>query len=309
MGIAARTAATAQAGSGQTGVMTSATLDPGAVDAAARALRQCFDQRAPLVVSAGAGMGVDSGLPDFRGPEGFWRAYPAYAHLGLAFEDLANPRWFLNDPTLAWGFYGHRRNLYRATTPHEGYAVLRRWCDRAADHGVFTSNVDGAFKKAGFDDDRIVEVHGAIDTMQCTNGNHGLWPAGPERIDVDDATFRARPPYPLCPTCGALGRPNILMFGDFGWDEARTDAQVERLNDRLAQTASDAPVVVVECGAGTHIPPVRGFSERLLRRFGRATLLRVNLRESQADDESMADRVVSLAAGARAALMAIDAAL
>jgi NAD-dependent SIR2 family protein deacetylase len=289
--------------------MTTATLDPVAVDAAARALRQCFDQRALLVVSAGAGMGVDSGLPDFRGPEGFWRAYPAYAHLGLAFEDLANPRWFLNDPTLAWGFYGHRRNLYRATTPHEGYAVLRRWCDRAADHGVFTSNVDGAFQKAGFDDDAIVEVHGAIDTMQCTRGNHDLWPAEPERIDVDDATFRARPPFPLCPRCGALARPNILMFGDYGWDEARTDEQLARLNDRLAQTASDAPVVVVECGAGTHIPTVRGFSERLLRRFGRATLLRVNVRESQADDERLADRVVSLAAGARAALVAIDAAL
>ncbi|HVT79086.1 MAG TPA: NAD-dependent protein deacetylase, partial [Phycisphaerae bacterium] len=57
-----------------------------------------------LLITAGAGMGVDSGLPDFRGPEGFWKAYPAYRHLGLGFAQLANPRWFQDDPALAWGF-------------------------------------------------------------------------------------------------------------------------------------------------------------------------------------------------------------
>jgi NAD-dependent SIR2 family protein deacetylase len=289
--------------------MNSPPLDSVVVAAAAAALRTCLDEGAPLFVAAGAGMGVDSGLPDFRGPEGFWRAYPAYAHLGLRFEDLANPRWFKDDPTLAWGFYGHRRNLYRATTPHDGYGVLRRWCERAFDHGVFTSNVDGAFFKTGFADDVVVEVHGAIDTMQCTSGVHGLWPAGPEDIDVDAATFRARPPFPLCPTCGALARPNILMFGDFGWDSARSDDQRALLGELFAQTPRDAPVVVVECGAGTHIPTVRGFSESVLRRFDRAKLLRVNVRESEADDDRLADRVVSIPAGARAALLAIDAAL
>ena len=47
-----------------------------------------------LVFAAGAGMGVDSGLPDFRGTEGFWRAYPAIAKLGIEFEEMANPLWF-----------------------------------------------------------------------------------------------------------------------------------------------------------------------------------------------------------------------
>jgi NAD-dependent SIR2 family protein deacetylase len=60
-----------------------------------------------ILIGAGAGMGVDSGLPDFRGNQGFWRAYPPLANLGLEFEDMANPRWFMEDPTLAWGFYGH----------------------------------------------------------------------------------------------------------------------------------------------------------------------------------------------------------
>ncbi|MBL9109369.1 MAG: NAD-dependent protein deacetylase, partial [Myxococcales bacterium] len=92
-------------------------------------------------------MGVDSGLPDFRGDEGFWRAYPAYGHLGLSFVDLANPRWFSTDPDLAWGFYGHRLALYRRTVPHSGFARLREIASRLR-HGAFvlTSNVDGQFQ-------------------------------------------------------------------------------------------------------------------------------------------------------------------
>ena len=93
------------------------------LDAAARAVSSA----AAIVVGAGAGMGVDSGLPDFRGPEGFWRAYPPYERLGLSFVELANPALFHRDPPLAWGFYGHRRALYRRTEPHAGFAILRRW--------------------------------------------------------------------------------------------------------------------------------------------------------------------------------------
>ena len=50
-----------------------------------------------LLIGAGAGMGVDSGLPDFRGSEGFWKAYPPLAKLGIRFEEMANPRWFLEN--------------------------------------------------------------------------------------------------------------------------------------------------------------------------------------------------------------------
>src|SRR3954471_3290794 len=104
-----------------------------------------------LLIGAGAGMGVDSGLPDFRGPEGFWRAYPPYARLGLGFAALADPRWFRDDPTLAWGFYGHRLGLYRRTRPHAGFALLQRWASRMPMGGfVSTSNVDGQFQRAGF---------------------------------------------------------------------------------------------------------------------------------------------------------------
>ena len=72
-----------------------------------------------LLITAGAGIGVDSGLPDFRGQHGFWNAYPPYRKLGLDFVDLANPAWFEDDPTLAWGFYDHE-----TITPRQLLAML-----------------------------------------------------------------------------------------------------------------------------------------------------------------------------------------
>src|SRR3954453_17290337 len=78
-----------------------------------------------LLIGAGAGMGVDSGLPDFRGAEGFWKAYPPFR--GKQFHELSTPHWFVTDPALAWGFFGHRLNVYRSALPHAGFDILRRW--------------------------------------------------------------------------------------------------------------------------------------------------------------------------------------
>jgi NAD-dependent SIR2 family protein deacetylase len=58
-----------------------------------------------FVITAGAGMGVDSGLPDFRGNHGFWKAYPAYARLGLSFVECANPQHFSEEPHFGLDFF------------------------------------------------------------------------------------------------------------------------------------------------------------------------------------------------------------
>ncbi|MDQ3578948.1 MAG: NAD-dependent protein deacetylase, partial [Actinomycetota bacterium] len=121
---------------------------------------ELIDNADAVLVCAGAGMGVDSGLPDYRGNQGFWRAYPPYARLELDFTAIADPAHFVSDPELAWGFYGHRLDLYRDTVPHKGFDVLKRWNAR-----VFTSNVDGQFQRAGFTD--VAEVHGTIHWLQC----------------------------------------------------------------------------------------------------------------------------------------------
>jgi NAD-dependent SIR2 family protein deacetylase len=253
-----------------------------------------------LLVSAGAGMGVDSGLPDFRGTEGFWRAYPAFASLGLRFEELANPMWFARDPSLAWGFYGHRLMLYRATSPHHGFSVLKRWtANRPAGCFVFTSNVDGQFQRAGFGDDRIVECHGSIHHLQCAKPcGTDIWPATCA-VSVDDKTFRAAEPFPSCLRCTGTARPNVLMFGDGAWLDDRTAAQHERYERWLAGLA-DVRVVVIECGAGTAIPSVRIESERVANRYD-ATLIRINVRDPQTPRGHIA-----LALPAKAALEAID---
>lgn len=236
-----------------------------------------------LLVTAGAGMGVDSGLPDFRGTEGFWRAYPAIARLGLSFAQMANPSWFETEPSLAWAFYGHRLNLYRDAVPHAGFRqLLEIGATKRFGCFVFTSNVDGQFQKAGFAPDRIVECHGSIHHFQCTGPcTEAIWDAGPERMQVEAATFRALGPLPKCPRCGAMARPNILMFGDGAWIGDRTLRQREALDDWLGGLLEgSARLAVIELGAGTAIPTVRHASEQAAWKAS-GTLVRINPRESR----------------------------
>jgi NAD-dependent SIR2 family protein deacetylase len=257
-----------------------------------------------LLIGAGAGMGVDSGLPDFRGNHGFWNAYPPYARLGLSFRELANPRWFADDPPFAWGFYGHRLNLYRATQPHDGFRILLSWVLRMPGGAfVYTSNVDGHFQRAGFDARHVYEVHGTIEWMQCTrNCGAGLFHVGSTVVEIDESTMRAREPLPACPGCGALARPNILMFGDGDWDYARSLWQEKRFRDWLREVAGKR-LAIVECGAGTAIPTVRHLCEGVAKTH-RGRLVRVNVREPLVPAGG-----IGLASGALAALRVIDALL
>jgi NAD-dependent SIR2 family protein deacetylase len=269
------------------------SCDP-ALDAAAAAIAEARS----LVVAAGAGMGVDSGLPDFRGDTGFWTAYPPFRELGLSFVDLANPRWFDRDPSLAWGFYGHRMHLYRDVKPHSGFHLLKKWSEALpGGAAVFTSNVDAQFQRAGFT--TVCEVHGSIHHLQCAMPcSDDIWWAKGVQVPIDEATFRAQEPLPRCSRCGGLARPNVLMFGDGTWLPDRTGAQEHRLEEWLAEAPD--PIVVVECGAGTAVPTVRWFSERLAR-GRRATLVRINPRESQGPAGT-----ISIPMGAAPALSVID---
>ncbi|PRG20840.1 SIR2 family NAD-dependent protein deacylase [Burkholderia multivorans] len=251
-----------------------------------------------LLVTAGAGIGVDSGLPDFRGTDGFWRAYPALRHERFEFHEIASPQAFRARPQLAWGFYGHRLALYRSTVPHAGFAILRRWIDAMPNGGfVLTSNVDGQFQKAGFDPARIVEIHGSIHALQCLRPcSDETWDAAPFIPAVDEAACRLVGEPPRCPHCGGLARPNILMFGDAGWLGARYAEQERALQQWIAQAGR---VAVVEIGAGTAIPTVRMLSEQL-----GADVIRINAREAHA---RRAD-VIGLKGGALATLNVLDAA-
>ncbi|MEM7698628.1 MAG: Sir2 family NAD-dependent protein deacetylase [Verrucomicrobiota bacterium] len=254
-----------------------------------------------LLITAGAGMGVDSGLPDFRGNEGFWKAYPPYRRLGMGFMEMANPEAFATDPEFAWGFYGHRRNLYRRTTPHAGFAILRRLAEQAPRGAfVFTSNVDHQFQKAGFAEDQIVEVHGSIEHLQAISRDTGIWKAEPGEIEIDKETMRAVGPLPRCPSSGEIARPNILMFGDGHFLPERTEAQEARLRTWLAER-SGAKLVVIECGAGVAVPTVRYLSEQITRNGPGRKLIRINPRDTELPAGG-----ISLIMGSREALEAIS---
>ena len=248
-------------------------------------IRKIIEEAEAILITAGAGMGVDSGLPDFRGNEGFWRAYPPIAKLGLSFSEMANPQWFKEDPSLAWAFYGHRLDLYRKTTPHEGFAMLFDLVkEKDENYFIFTSNVDGQFQKAGFSEEKIYEVHGSIHYLQCTkNCTDEIW-ENDEEVAVDMQEFKALN-YPLCPNCGTVARPNILMFGDWRWNDRRASYQ-NRLYDTWKKKNRTKKTVVIEIGAGTAIPTVRIEGERFVSRYPNATLIRINPREFEVNGKN-----------------------
>ncbi|WP_244815349.1 Sir2 family NAD-dependent protein deacetylase [Caballeronia sp. Lep1P3] len=237
-------------------------------------------------------MSVDSGLPAFRGSDGLWTALLPEGMSEREVGSLTQGDCFVIRPEQAWTFYGHALDACRHATPHDGYRLIRAW---AADkrHGAFayTSNVDGQFQTAGFPDDRVVECHGTIHSLQCTVPcTQSLWHTGRVSREAGDA-------LPACIHCGALARPNFLMFSDVDWVPVRTATQ--QANLRKWRADIERPVVL-EIGAGLAVPSIRLFAET----FG-APLIRINL-----EDERV-DRVtdVGIRGTALAVLREIDAAL
>lgn len=239
------------------------------------AAARLIDEADSLIIGAGAGMGVDSGLPDFRGPGGFWQVYPALGRANIRFEEIASPAAFRDDPALAWGFYGHRLNLYRATVPHEGFRLLKEMADAMPQGGfVYTSNVDGQFQRGGFSEQSIVECHGSIHHLQCLEQcSDAIWPASDFHPEIDDEHCRLANDMPRCPNCGALARPAILMFGDWEWADGRTRSQSARF---ASWRRNAGKPVVIEIGAGSSIPTVRHFS-----RSQECPIIRINPTEWQ----------------------------
>lgn len=260
---------------------------------------ETIEKASAILITAGAGMGVDSGLPDFRGTEGFWRAYPALGRAGMHFGDIANPQAFVDQPRLAWGFYGHRLALYRKTIPHEGFCILREIASRKS-HGafVFTSNVDGHFQAAGFDARDVCETHGSIHYLQCLDGcRQAIWPATGFNPEVDENECRLTNEPPTCPHCGGIARPNILMFGDWGWIDSRERLQMQNLREWREAAES---IAVIEIGAGTAIPTVRRFGQNL-----GGQLIRINVSEP----EVLRPKDVAVSLGGLDALRRISSAL
>ena len=265
---------------------------------AAQAIREADG----LLIAAGAGMGVDSGLPDFRGSEGFWNAYPALGKAKIEFRSIASPGAFMRMPSRAWGFYGHRLNLYRDTVPHDGFRILREMADKLP-HGGFvcTSNVDGQFQKAGFSENDVCEIHGSIHHMQCMTNCYITWSADDFRPEVDLEQCSIVSPMPRCPRCNGLARPNIMMFNDEHFVMDRVERHSIQLDIWMSRVKN---VVVIEIGAGTAIPSIRRFAETSTSGF----LVRINPTDPKIS-KAYNRQGVSLPVGALEGLRGIAAAM
>jgi len=221
-----------------------------------------------IIITAGAGMSADSGLPTFRGTNGFWKTSSGKSK---SYLEMANPKLFKEDPHEAWGFYGSRYNLYKETEPHQGYDLLKELVGEKKDYFIFSSNVDGHFHKAGFDKNKIVEIHGSINHFQCEHQcSTNIWE---EDLNIEIKELIATDPLPKCRDCNGISRPNILMFGDGFWNSERTDNQLGRMNNFLDRITEKT--VIIEIGAGTEIITVRKQSEEIAAKYN-IPLIRIN---------------------------------
>ena len=245
------------------------------LSSAYRAAADAVRSAEALVIGAGAGMGVDSGLPDFRGPEGFWKAYPPLAaghfwerstppgsgpippspgaSTGTGSTSTAPPPRTRGSPFSALG-----------RTPARDPLRRYRQRGRAVPEGGVRGGRRGTTR---LDPSPAVPPGGA---------GGGSGEAERSTVDVHEATMRARSALPRCPMAG-LARPNILMFGDGGWIGRRTDDQEANL-ETFYQGHAGEPMTVLEIGAGTAVPTIRLFAERLGDTHG-ATVIRVDPRE------------------------------
>ncbi|KRX00953.1 hypothetical protein PPERSA_09559 [Pseudocohnilembus persalinus] len=240
-----------------------------------------------FIITAGAGMGVDSGLPDFRGPQGFWTNYQSFRNK-FRFEECANPLFKEQHPNYFWGFYGHRLQLYREVKPHKGFQILLDFINQKQiqQHFVLTSNVDGHFQKAGFNPNNIYEFHGSINHFQCNNC-YEIYPADGHQITYDDS-FKAQNPLPTCQLCQSdKVRPNILMFNDYDYISDRVDEQsqnFEKFRKNLYKNNNKKDLItIMEFGAGKFVSSTRNFSEELFldEDLDNILFVRVNPRDYQ----------------------------
>ena len=143
---------------------------------------------------------------------------------------------------------------------------------------IFTSNVDGQFQKAGFNEDKIYECHGSIHHLQCCeNCTDSIWD-NKEDIEVAMDSFQAKELI-YCKDCGAIARPNILMFGDWGWNSKRShiqDSNFQAFIDTINK--KNQSIVIIEIGAGEAVPTVRALSEEVANVLD-GFLIRINPRD------------------------------
>lgn len=202
----------------------------------------------PILFLTGAGISAESGIPTFRGPEGYWRV----GSKNYRAEELATYHAFRQMPEEVWSWYLYRRGVCRAAEPNAAHRALvdaeRMLGDRFL---LLTQNVDGLHLRAGNSETRTYQVHGNIDFMRCEDEHPAIRPL-PEGIALDWAKDRTLGPaeIALLKCCGGGGwaRPHVLFF-DESYDEP-----LFRFGSSLVAARRAAMVVVIGTSGATNLP-------------------------------------------------------
>ncbi len=225
------------------------------------ACRAALARDGHVLVLTGAGVSAESGIPTFRGKEGYWTVGAREYHP----QELATHDAFSRMPWDVWAWYLYRRGVCRGAEPNAAHAALVRWDQALGDRfGLITQNVDGLHVRAGSPRERTYPIHGDINLMRCADDcvpkmERGVpaptrgddrWPI-PEEVPALDKGEPVSEPHKAllrCPRCGGMARPHVLWF-DESYDEPRFFLDTAR---RLASRA--AVLVVAGTSAQTNLP-------------------------------------------------------
>jgi NAD-dependent deacetylase len=203
----------------------------------------------PILWLTGAGISAESGIPTFRGKEGYWRVGSRNYHP----QDLATHESFQRQPEDVWSWYLYRRAVCRGAEPndaHRALATLEQKLDSR--FLLITQNVDGLHLRAGNSLERTYPIHGNIDYMRCARECTGELFRIPEDVDPHWEKGRAVGPAErgllLCPRCGGRSRPHVLWFDEI-YDEPRF-----RFESSLRAASEAALLVVVGTAGVTNLP-------------------------------------------------------
>lgn len=208
--------------------------------AAAAAVAERLGKEGLLVVSTGAGMSRESGIPTFRGAEGVWRKYRA--------EEVATPQAFRFHPRLFWEFNDHLRQLCAGAAPNPGHTALgelQAALHHPAECRLLTQNIDRLHELAGSTE--VIHLHGDCLRVYC-----------PRCGFADDDYPVPAPDLPPSCECGSLLRPDIVLFGEMLPEQALTEAfTLAEACDVMwvvgtsvnVQPAASLPFVALEHGA------------------------------------------------------------
>ncbi len=165
------------------------------------AAREVIATAERVVVFTGAGISTDSGIPDFRGPNGVWTKNPAA-------EKASNITHYLNEPDVRMAAWQNRLTTPAWTAvPNAGHAAIVELERRGQLHALVTQNIDGLHQKAGNDASKVVEVHGTVWFTRC-------WECEDRRpMEQALARVRAGDLDPACLECGGILKSDTISFG------------------------------------------------------------------------------------------------